>query len=281
MWYVFPQPSSTVHALTLELGNKLPDGLAGNISSAGPEAGVTCFLYSKPYCTSDRSAPLVNPGYGDLSAIAFDKKAQSWQCWKWCGWMGTSSASSPTLTSSASNVEGFSERLVSVTTTIDGNAQTTATTTSSGLPAVPSSPSASSSSASTSQSAIFETSMTNIVVTHTYADGSTTVISSPLAIPVPVVTSDSSSTGSAVSITTTGGLASEGPVPSTTATTSDVGTSATTSATEVGTTASGVSITTTQGMPLPGLTITSEGVTIPVQLVSPSPSTSSNVEGQG
>ena len=86
MWYVsllaqprlHPRPqldtNSTMPA------TQLPDGLTANVTSAGPDEGITCFLYSEANCSGTRSAPIVNPGYADLSTIDFAKKAASWRC---------------------------------------------------------------------------------------------------------------------------------------------------------------------------------------------------------
>ncbi|WPH00541.1 Hypothetical protein R9X50_00337000 [Acrodontium crateriforme] len=83
-------------------GNTLPEGLTGNVTSAGPPKGVTCFLYSEEHCTGDISDPIVWPGYSDLSnpLIDFSKKARSWKCWKWCGYIDDVSSSSVGSTSS-------------------------------------------------------------------------------------------------------------------------------------------------------------------------------------
>ncbi|KAI7277702.1 hypothetical protein KC345_g6467 [Hortaea werneckii] len=73
--------------------NSLPDGLTKNVSSAGPEQGMTCFLY-------EQSLPIVHPGYVNLDAIDFNNRALSWKCWKYCGFMGPSSSAVPSSTSS-------------------------------------------------------------------------------------------------------------------------------------------------------------------------------------
>ncbi|KAI7155432.1 hypothetical protein KC349_g6994 [Hortaea werneckii] len=80
--------------------NSLPDGLAKNVSSAGPEQGMTCFLYDGENCTGIQSLPIVHPGYVNLDAIDFNNRALSWKCWKYCGFMGTSSSAVPSSTSS-------------------------------------------------------------------------------------------------------------------------------------------------------------------------------------
>ncbi|KAI6886923.1 hypothetical protein KC318_g9333 [Hortaea werneckii] len=80
--------------------NSLPDGLAKNVSSAGPEQGMTCFLYDGENCTGIQSLPIVHPGYANLDAIDFNNRALSWKCWKYCGFMGASSSAVPSSTSS-------------------------------------------------------------------------------------------------------------------------------------------------------------------------------------
>ncbi|RMY52757.1 hypothetical protein D0864_14215 [Hortaea werneckii] len=79
--------------------DSLPDGLTKNVSSAGPEQGMTCFLYEQN-CTGIQSLPIVHPGYVNLDAIDFNNRALSWKCWKYCGFMGSSSSAVPSSTSS-------------------------------------------------------------------------------------------------------------------------------------------------------------------------------------
>lgn len=71
-------------------GPDLDSALSGNVSAAGPDAGMTCFLYSGRGCTGGQSDPIVYPGYGDLNdpLINFNNKAQSFRCWKWAGYLG-------------------------------------------------------------------------------------------------------------------------------------------------------------------------------------------------
>ncbi|RMX97005.1 hypothetical protein D0867_12939 [Hortaea werneckii] len=88
------------HPLIHHTGNSLPDGLAKNVSSAGPEQGMTCFLYDGENCTGIQSLPIVHPGYANLDAIDFNNRALSWKCWKYCGFMGASSSAVPSSTSS-------------------------------------------------------------------------------------------------------------------------------------------------------------------------------------
>lgn len=208
--------------------------------------------------------------------------------------MGPSSSSSASSTAaaassglSASIVGARSPRLVSITTTIDLSEQ--AATTAPGLPSVSisSSKSASDATASSSQAttasdaisaspltAAFETSLTTIVVTHTYADGSITVISSPLAIPVPVG-SGPDNAGGAVSMSTTMGQTLQASAPFTT---SQRGVRITTTLGDSSFSSPGVAtaVATTPGAavaPIP--TETSEGVTVAVSSVSPSSPVSS------
>ncbi|KAI7349946.1 hypothetical protein KC354_g13025 [Hortaea werneckii] len=79
--------------------NSLPDGLTKNVSSAGPEQGMTCFLYEQN-CTGIQSLPIVHPGYANLDAIDFNNRALSWKCWKYCSFMGSSSSAVASSTSS-------------------------------------------------------------------------------------------------------------------------------------------------------------------------------------
>ncbi|KAI6904569.1 hypothetical protein D0869_07653 [Hortaea werneckii] len=85
--------------------NSLPDGLAKNVSSAGAEQGMTCFLYDGENCTGIQSLPIVHPGYANLDAIDFNNRALSWKCWKYCGFMGASSSAVPSSTSGGSSSE--------------------------------------------------------------------------------------------------------------------------------------------------------------------------------
>ncbi|RMZ24011.1 hypothetical protein D0859_11939 [Hortaea werneckii] len=87
------------HLLMHHTGNSLPDGLTKNVSSAGPEQGMTCFLYEQN-CTGIQSLPIVHPGYANLDAIDFNNRALSWKCWKYCGFMGSSSSAVASSTSS-------------------------------------------------------------------------------------------------------------------------------------------------------------------------------------
>ncbi|RMZ01321.1 hypothetical protein D0860_07664 [Hortaea werneckii] len=87
------------HPLMHHTGNSLPDGLTKNVSSAGPEQGMTCFLY-------EQSLPIVHPGYVNLDAIDFNNRALSWKCWKYCGFMGSSSSAVPSSTSSGGSSSG-------------------------------------------------------------------------------------------------------------------------------------------------------------------------------
>ena len=269
---------------------------------------MTCFLYSEEDCTGERSAPLVNPGSPDLKTVEFAKKGQSWQCWKWCGWMGPSSSSfaaagpsesgsmsagmqASTVSPSSSSFPQLFPRLVSITTTIDASATTAQTaTTAPGLMSTtlsaPSSAAPTKTTAASSQAEVFETSMSSIVFTHTYADGSVETITSPLADPVAVTPASApQNAGGAVSLTATEGEVSpagpalfttpgatenetlKAPAPMTTpeaasgvsiTTTLSVTESAAASASE-----GGVEITTTQGV-ASVRTLTSEGVTVPV-----------------
>ncbi|KAI7083172.1 hypothetical protein KC356_g7779 [Hortaea werneckii] len=84
--------------------NSLPDGLTKNVSSAGPEQGMTCFLYEQN-CTGIQSLPIVHPGYANLDAIDFNNRALSWKCWKYCGFMGSfsSAVASPTSSGGSSS----------------------------------------------------------------------------------------------------------------------------------------------------------------------------------
>ncbi|KAK0336701.1 hypothetical protein LTR94_007687 [Friedmanniomyces endolithicus] len=77
-------------------GSGLGPHLMKNVSSAGPPKGQTCFLYDGVDCTGHGSPPIVFPGYMNLSdpVINFDNRAQSWRCWKHCGYVGSSSSSS-------------------------------------------------------------------------------------------------------------------------------------------------------------------------------------------
>ncbi|GAB1733528.1 hypothetical protein NU195Hw_g9294t1 [Hortaea werneckii] len=51
-------------------------------------------------CTGIQSLPIVHPGYVNLEAIDFNNRALSWKCWKYCGFMGSSSSAVPSSTSS-------------------------------------------------------------------------------------------------------------------------------------------------------------------------------------
>ncbi|KAK5124491.1 hypothetical protein LTR85_001708 [Meristemomyces frigidus] len=164
-----------------QCGNTLPDGLTKSVSSAGPPAGMTCFLYDGANCTGTGSPPIVHPGYANLSdpVIYFNKRALSWKCWKYCGFMGTSFSSSTAATTSAPTTSATSVALtttitpssagtsspVSITNTVGGS-----TTSSSGTVQGPS-PGG-------------ETpAVTATVLTHTFADGSTELTTLLIAMP--------------------------------------------------------------------------------------------------
>jgi len=57
---------------------------------------LTVIVFSGVDCTGHGSPPIVFPGYMNLSdpVINFDNQAQSWRCWKHCGYVGSSSSSS-------------------------------------------------------------------------------------------------------------------------------------------------------------------------------------------
>ncbi|KAK0277778.1 hypothetical protein LTR35_009614 [Friedmanniomyces endolithicus] len=78
-----------------QCGSGLGPHLMKNVSSAGPRKGQTCFLYDGVDCTGHGSPPIVFPGYMNLSdpVINFDNRAQSWRCWKHCGYVSSSSSS--------------------------------------------------------------------------------------------------------------------------------------------------------------------------------------------
>ncbi|KAK4545046.1 hypothetical protein LTR36_003597 [Oleoguttula mirabilis] len=144
-----------------QCGNSLPDGLSKNVSSAGPPAGMTCFLYDGDNCTGTSSAPIVYPGYANLSdpVISFDKLARSWRCWKYCGFMGTSSSTSAITSAPISSAS------ISTTNTLAAAAAT-------------------SSSRRQGPSSSAETpSVTAIVLTHTFADASTELTTMVIAVP--------------------------------------------------------------------------------------------------
>ncbi|TKA77291.1 hypothetical protein B0A55_04333 [Friedmanniomyces simplex] len=99
-----------------QCGSGLGPHLMKNVSSAGPPKGQTCFLYDGIDCTGHGSPPIVYPGYMNLSdaVINFDKRAQSWRCWKHCGYMGSSVSSSSMVTKSSKS----SKAPAMVTTTV-------------------------------------------------------------------------------------------------------------------------------------------------------------------
>ncbi|KAK3625320.1 hypothetical protein LTR56_020485 [Elasticomyces elasticus] len=100
-----------------QCGSGLGKSLAGNVSSAGPPKGQTCFLYDGPDCTGHGSEPIVYPGYANLSdpAINFDNRAKSWRCWKHCGYV---SSSSSTVTKTSSKAPITSTSTVTALTTV-------------------------------------------------------------------------------------------------------------------------------------------------------------------
>ncbi|KAK5674318.1 hypothetical protein LTS10_012902 [Elasticomyces elasticus] len=112
-----------------QCGSGLGKSLAGNVSSAGPPKGQTCFLYDGPDCTGHGSEPIVYPGYANLSdpAINFDNRAKSWRCWKHCGYVDSISSSSTskaaisgaiTKTSTSTKVPITSTSTVTALTTV-------------------------------------------------------------------------------------------------------------------------------------------------------------------
>jgi hypothetical protein len=110
----------------------LPDGLSANVSSAGPSEGQTCFLYTAANCGGIASQAISYPGYADLSAIGFSKKAMSWRCYKWSGYSSSIRTITTTMTrtmvrGSALNAAAAAPATdVSITATLSGS-QPTAT----------------------------------------------------------------------------------------------------------------------------------------------------------
>ncbi|KAK3706155.1 hypothetical protein LTR37_012856 [Vermiconidia calcicola] len=199
--------------------NELPDGLTANVTSVGPADGQACFLYSEVNCTGTRSAPLMRPGYADLRDIGFEKMARSWRCWKLCGYMpgsgsnstassSTASIETPTTNGAAAAADSSGAAVSSITTTLGG--PTSPPKSNAALTNMPS-PFGNPSLAPTATSTVNSTSITPSpqptsttttipamptppglgsitmfsTLTHTYADGSTTVFTTGIVEPIP------------------------------------------------------------------------------------------------
>lgn len=124
-------------------------------------------------CAGTGSAPIVNPGYANLSdpVINFNKRALSWKCWKYCGYMSSSSSTSASSTQHPTIITVT----VSSTSTSAAHASITNTV---GSAAVPSS----SVMQGPKPGAQFPNG-TATVLTHTFADGSTELTTMVIATP--------------------------------------------------------------------------------------------------
>lgn len=124
-------------------------------------------------CGGTGSAPIVNPGYANLSdpVINFNKRALSWKCYKYCGYMSSSSSSSASSTQHST--------VITVTVTSTSTSATHASITNTvGSAAV----SSSSVVRGPSPGAQFPNG-TATVLTHTFADGSTELTTLVIATP--------------------------------------------------------------------------------------------------
>ncbi|KAK3724519.1 hypothetical protein LTR37_001143 [Vermiconidia calcicola] len=204
--------------------NELPDGLTANVTSAGPADGQACFLYSEVNCTGTRSAPLMAPGYADLGEIGFERMARSWRCWKLCWYMPGSGnsfgvgADTSTTSSSAALISpkmntpttngaaavADTNGAVSITKTLGGPTASGASSSSNAalthMPSPFGSPSLAPTADSTSTTSSPQPTTTIpamptppglgsitmfSTLTHTYADGSTTVFTTGIVEPIP------------------------------------------------------------------------------------------------
>ncbi|KAH7071593.1 hypothetical protein FB567DRAFT_612186 [Paraphoma chrysanthemicola] len=80
----FAAPCTNLHVPVSECID-IPDDFAGKISSAGPDEGTFCTLYSDKACHGD-ALPFTNPGIRELRRYGYEDVARSVRCDFITGW---------------------------------------------------------------------------------------------------------------------------------------------------------------------------------------------------